>query len=809
MSDEDKGEREPKDSGPESTAGSSAGARTGSESGERESRGREDSATSAAGVAFDAAMADAYAGGRKLTVSAGRDVHITFEAHRATGVRAVGATPGKVSAKQIRALRDAYAKVPEYDALLEVLRSQRLLVLVGRCSSGRSTTALLLLEALTGEALSRLPPLPTLAEINEAEIGTAHGYVGEVDLVGGEGTRVDADRLAKLLDDKGSYCVVVARPSPGLRRTLGHYLVECSAADLHDVLTLHVEAGIGDDDDPGRMMDLADDDRVRALIRPAAAPAQVAEIAGLVLAHGRGEIDMDEVEARATEILYDERIEEWFSVLRGAPHGIRAERNRHLTAMRIAVAVFDEMPRHIAESEAANLAGIMGTPASTARTGTPAGTPQLAIPRAGVRLLDPDDTLALLASTPIECERRDVPHGRRTVPGEVIRYSDDRMPAAVLRCVWQGQYALRGPVVEWLDGLSRDPRSDVRLRAAQAAGLLCSIDLTHTLDALIAPAAGAVPEAVRPAGFRTEDEPDEDDEHGDGRGGEVWRGRRYFAAVAVDQAARDPQLQKTLRGLLTRWRRADDPAMRWTAAVALGFDLGASAPRDALDELRVLGTPWEARRYRTHEAKRGRKRARALQQEKEVFHAAASGVEGLFRFGAHHEALAQLEAWIGDPRLSVRLLAYQAVIYIMGTSVATVAHPEHGVSGPPDELVSADDRRDRGRWPILLALHGRRSELQGLAADLVWRVLRSNQRKVALEVLGDWFEFAEDDDAMLAAVEAFLPRLVKEESDRGRLRGLVRQMRHRWEDPLAEDVADRLEDVIAGTRTVGGRTVLA
>jgi hypothetical protein len=192
-----------------------------------------------------------------------------------------------------------------------------------------------------------------------------------------------------------------------------------------------------------------------------------------------------------------------------------------------------------------------------------------------------------------------------------------------------------------------------------------------------------------------------------------------------------------------------------------------------------------------------------------VFHAAASGVEGLFRFGAHHEALAQLEAWIGGPRWSVRLLAYQAVIYIMGRSVATVAQPEHGASGPPDELVSADDRRDRGRWPILLALHGRRSELQGLAADLVWRVLRSSQRQVALEVLGDWFEFAEDDDAMLAAVEAFLPLLVKEESDRGRLRGLVRQMRHRWEDPLAEDVADRLEDVIAGTRTVGGRTVLA
>jgi hypothetical protein len=748
-----------------------------------------------------------------VTVRAGRDAHITFEAHLASGIRNIGTTPGPVPSTQIEALRASYVEVPEYATLLRVLQSRRLLVLVGACSSGRSTTALHLLDALTDGSVARLPPATTLATIAEQQIDANRGYLGEIDLVAGEQTRVAADRLADLLEQQQSYCVLIARPSPGLRRALGHYWVECPAVDPHELLAQHLDAGVGPDDDPSlpeRMAELATVDRVRALIRPAASPAQVAEIAGLLLAHGRGEIGMDEVEARAEAILYDECIEEWFSVLRGAPHGFRAERSRRLTAMRIAIAVFDGMPRHIAESAAEELAVHMGTPAPAADTRKVAGATQLAIPRAAVRLLDPDDTLELLASTPLECERRDVPFGRGVVPGEVIRYRDDRMPSAVLRCVWQGQYALRRSMISWLESLSRNPRLDVRHRAAQAAGLLCSIDFTHTLDALIVPAAEARPEARSFTGLRNADENDENDEdQDDDEHDDRWRDRRQFAAVAMDHAARDPRLQKAVRGRLSRWRRSADPALRWTAAVALGYDVGARDPRDALDELRILGTPWEARRYRQLETsrQRGRKRTLALGQEKAVFHAAGWGVAGLFRFGAHRQVLDQLREWIDDPRWSVRLLAIQAVIYIMEMSVSRVGRPEHGDAAALDELVSGSDRQERARWPVLLALHGRRSALQGPAADLVRRVLRSSERKVALEVLADWLEDAADDDAMLAAVEAFLPLLVVEESDRGRLRGLVREMRNRWEDPLPEEVADRLEDVIAGIRLIGGRKV--
>jgi len=430
----------------------------------------------------------------------------------------------------------------------------------------------------------------------------------------------------------------------------------------------------------------------------------------------------------------------------------------------------------------------------------PSGGTPLPIPRTGMRLLDPDDSATMLADTPIETESQDVPLSTGMVPGEVIRYRDRRMSAALLRYVWQSQYALRHPMITWLDGLSRDPRTNVRLRAAQAAGLICSLDFTHTFDALIRPAAEARPD-VRPVADVEND--DQDDEDFDAS----WQYRRYFAAVAMDHVARDPRLRKAVRGQLSRWRRSDDPALRWTAAIALGYDVGARTPDNALNELRVLGTPWEARRYRELEASASSKRARALTAEEEVFHAAGSGVAGLFRYGAHREVLDQLRAWIDDPHSSVRLLAVQAVIYIMGTTVSAVGRPETRGPAVSDELVADSDRQDRARWPVLLAMHGRQNPVERPAADLVRRALRSKDRKVALEVLGGWFASAGEDGDVLAAVEAFLPLLVVEESDRGRLRGLVKEMRHRWEEPLPGLVADRLDDALVRIRTIAGRKV--
>ena len=125
-------------------------------------------------------------------------------------------------------------------------------------------------------------------------------------------------------------------------------------------------------------------------------------------------------------------------------------------------------------------------------------------------------------------------------------------------------------------------------------------------------------------------------------------------------------------------------------------------------------------------------------------------------------------------------------------------------------LLDEADRDERGRWPILIALHGRHPELQRQGAELIRFALAGREQKVVLEAFEDVFFIAEDyPETALPAVEAFLPLVIKDESDRGRLLGLLRKMRDAWADPLTVEVAIRLEEVIVGIPVVTGRKVFS
>lgn len=762
-------------------------------------------------VFTDAATVHAYDDGRRLldpTVIAGRDVHITVQTFM-RGAQGFVGSPGRVPEEQLETLRQTYAAVEGYGDLVSHLRRQRLLILVGAESSGRSTTALHLLDEVSDGNVSRLEPgsdLTSRMGLASSRFDEHHGYVGELDVSDGEQMRVGTDRLAAELALRNAYCVLVARPSPTLRHVLGPYRAECSVVSPMKMLENHLHAGLsGDSDlDDDWVVDIVVRDDVAELIGHAALPAQVAEIATLLLRNGRSDI-APELRARIEQILFDERFEEWFAALGALRPGVGGRRIRQLTAIRIAVAVFDKMPRHIAVAAADDLAAHLESPHPPPRTSPDAAPPPAM--RGPARLLDPDEARSLASSSAIRIEQRDVLDGSGVVPGEVIRYADDRIPVALLRWVWMTQYALREPIIAWLDGLSREPRGHVRLRAAQAAGLLCTVDFTHTVSNLVQPAAEARPGVA--SAFTVVDEQKADVDEEDQL--DVAWSRHHFAAVAMDHAARDPALHQAVRGLLTRWRRSQQAALRWTSAIALGFDVGAREVDKTLDELRVLGTPGESDRFREIEQsdQDGRRRAFALRHENEVFNAAASGMVWLFRIGAHRQVLDALALWMLHPRRSVRWLALQSVIYMMKVRVAAVGRPEANDPQRSDDLVSDVDRTSRRNWPVLLALHTDDRQLGDRSAALVRDALRTRHRRPVLKVLADWIELAAEDDDALAAVEAALTRLVREETDRARLRGLVRHMQHRWEDPLADGVAQRIDAVLTEITIDPGEKVLA
>jgi hypothetical protein len=740
----------------------------------------------------DKATRTAYERGRRLlspaTVKASRSPQIAVDRPIVAGAQQVSSAPGPVSMNQIEQVRDRFVAVPGLAALQSALRERSLVVLVAAERSGRSTTGLWLLDERTDGAVSRLdptanPPFPAADQIVEG-----HGYLASIDRTTVP-NRVVADRLAADLAAKGAYCVITAHPTSALRRELGFYCVEHVQADPVAILGRHLQAGVGavDGDELGaRVEELASSPVTARLLGPAARPFEAAEAAALLLAHGRGERSRDETDTLIERLVVDDRIEEWFSVLVGITHGQHADRARRLTAMRIAVAVFDGLPRHIAETTAERLAIRMAVP--PAPPGDAFGSDRFVLPRTGPRGVDPDETATLLATTPITVARGEVPVFARTVPGETISYRDDRLPSAVLRCVWHNHYPLRAPMLGWLADLSRDERQQVRFRAAQAAGLLCALDYTHTLDALVLPAAIAGSDAA------------------DGEVPTDVSWRRQFAAMAIDHVARDERLRRFVRFQVRRWRRAADPALRWTAAYAYGFDIGARDPEHTFEELRVLGTPWESRPYATmtHTQKR---------DEESVFHAAGAAIAGMFCAGAHIEVLAKLHDWIVDPRSSVRLLAAQAVIYLTTEMAFRIGTPEAtGDGGGPEAvpLLDETDREQRAIWPVLVALHGRHPELQRQGAELIRFALRSNAQTVALTAFGDIFDIAEDyPDTALPAVEAFLPLVIKDEADRGRLLDLLHRMRHAWADALSPEVADRLEGVITGIPVVTGRKVFS
>jgi hypothetical protein len=80
-----------------------------------------------------------------------------------------------------------------------------------------------------------------------------------------------------------------------------------------------------------------------------------------------------------------------------------------------------------------------------------------------------------------------------------------------------------------------------------------------------------------------------------------------------------------------------------------------------------------------------------------------------------------------------------------------------------------------------------------IAALLRWGLRRRRGDFVAKDLLGPWIRVAEKDDECLRALTWFIPRLVCDSNDEGRLLHLIRRLRSDWCDPLDNDPATALE----------------
>ncbi|MFJ8962120.1 hypothetical protein ACIRG5_22295 [Lentzea sp. NPDC102401] len=696
------------------------------------------------------AFGEAYDEGRFLTTdgpmafirnSVADQIHVGDQHHHYSVGGGGARRSGSVHEDELEAVCARYVPVIRYDDMRSTLEDRRVLALCGEPGTGRFTTAVRLLADVGCEVISRFDAGQDLVALTANDFECRHGYV--LELLGAAGSATNETQLDKLRDlvEKSSSNVVLIIERDELQgRHLGNYAVLYSPPESYRILESHLTEEVRQDaqDAQTLLRELSESVRLRRALGRAPRPVEVAQMARLLAEYGRGTIGLDEVEAQAAQLV-QRQVVEWFAALPGLRPAELADALR-LAAFRIALAVLNRSPynmvaeagRQLADLFAKDVKGVSTTESS----------------------LFADDRQSRLPKSRAEVVEGSMSVGLERVPVGLVTYSDDRLPVLLLSYVWKNHHGLRKVMVQWLKSLSKDGRPMIWVRAAQATGLFCSLDFHSTFEDMIRPGAAAM--------------------------GKRRNQRRLFAAVALDQAARDERFVDAIDERLKFWRRHGTVAERWTAAAALGYDLGRRSIDSTFEELRVLGTPSEQQS--------------ALDEwtDSSLVQTSGYSVANLFAFGEVEPVLGKLAEWTSSERQSVRKLAWWAMLYLIHMHGFSLDH-----LGMSAGRVERPTPRTREHWPLLLALQDEQPHLAGPIADLLRWGLRGRRGDfVARYLFGPWIRAAEKDGECLRALISFVPHLVHDEFDVRRLNYLVNRLRHDWSDPLKDDAARLLESAI-------------
>ncbi|MGW2048115.1 hypothetical protein ACWCPF_23470 [Streptomyces sp. NPDC001858] len=799
---------------------------------------------------------------------------------------------GEVPEDELVRLSRSYCAPDGYQALKEVLRERSVLVLVAPPGTGRRTTALCLLEELTRDARQQARKEPADA-IHEPAGDTPEppAAPGEhAELAPGQVTRLDAASLEHILRDpatvaarvapgggfvlqlpdapgdwtapseahlgalaaalarRDAYAVLVASPStPAGALLTGRHALRCPSAPAPELLSWHLLRRLAAEEAEAGPDTLDKGERIlrHPLLRQALGipldelrPAETDALAGLVVRHLRGPLTRAQLLDRCGEVARAQA-RSWFAGAREAAATTEEAAHALLrqAAFRVALAVLDGE----AFSSVADAADLLARELLTARTpGEEPGRPVFA-----------EDWDGLLAAARAEFGRTDdeslagVP-----LPVRTVRYRGDAFAGAVLAEVWHSHHAARGPVVRWLRALADDPRPQVWVRAALAAGELCTADPGYGFVELVAPLAAA--RSPR---------------------------RRYAAATALDQAGRREPYRSAVRAVVEEWAHADDAGLRWTAALTLGHGRVEPDTRTAVELLGRLGTRDEGRHlqvasYALARLAAGSRAAEALtlldewaaevagerrdlalltgvrlctavgedywepeSPDAEEVAGDTDGGDGGGGGGGGEPAgrdartgpagagrPSRRPGWVGAARSAGRAASTVRLPGMWRTVPDRPAVPRADVAAVDAELGRLRD------WPLALALAVTVPEAAGPLAGLLWRVFDSHlSGERALDGLSSWLRAAEQDAAPTAAPTAaaaapavatdatdaadgellralvwFLPLLVREERDWQRLGWVLEAMAADPGEPMDERFVGQVLDAVgAGLRGRG------
>jgi hypothetical protein len=670
--------------------------------------------------------------------------------------RSVARTPGSVRDDVLVWVRSRYLEVPGYRVMAEILDGRRVLLLRGQPGTGRFTTGLHLLDSRASGRILRADGKKVLANPTKDDFPEENaGYVAELSREDSVAVTVEKlDKLRDVVTERHAFCVLISVTDPRDRDLFEGYAADYEPPEPAALLKKHTDEEVLPDDPPDverRLADLLDADWVARALGPRPRPMESVRVAIRLAEHARGAITREEVE-RAAEAAVRFQISEWFTPLSALPAGAEHDEALHLTAFRVALAVLNESPYQTVAAAAGTL-GTMLIEASADR-----GTRHAS--------LFSDDPASRLPALRAEMRDGTAAFGVIRVPISLLVFHDERYPQAILRYVWENHHQMAITVLDWLGDLCGDTRPLVWVRAAQAVGFLASLGYVEVFPRTIEPAVRAIGEL-------------------DGTG---WR--NLAPAVALDQAAQHAHLREAIRDRLRSWRRGGVFGQRWTAAATYGFVLGGEHIGEALEELRVLGTPSERRQPL----------ADGDVDDRALVRIAGFSIAKLFAFGQMDEVLDHLLRWIAGPRTSLRALAQSAVRDLILLYGFELDHLAVAVGREPSVLPEG-----MKTWPLLLSVCVQNPEFTEPVAELLRQSLRREGDPAAKRFLGGWVRQCERDEQLLTAFAEFLPHVVRHEADEYRLTYLLDRLSQDWAEPLRPDVADRLRRAILSNR-VGSST---
>ncbi|WP_458088698.1 hypothetical protein [Streptomyces malaysiensis] len=493
-------------------------------------------------------------GGARTAREARAHLHIPVGPARLCAEPAPHPLPeGPVPREELDRLRRLYRTVPGHTAMRDHLRRTGLLALCGEPGTGRAWTGLALLAELSelaGGGVARLGsgiPYGASGTKTTEKTERGHGYLLELPAEQADSTVEPLlDRLRAHFAEHEAFCVVLVAGGPAAERLLRgrRHAVPYQPPAAAEVLDRHLAELLADR--PAELLETARATARRPELAEALGldeprPGEAARLAGHLAAHAEGRLSEERLLEHCRSFAPHQAREWLLEAARPGtlPAALPALRT---AALRIALAVFDGSS-HSLMAEAAELLTwelavtldpqyAPGRPLFSARPGA-----SLAMARAvhgeGVEDL-----------------------GDASVPVRAVWFEGRRLAPAVLHESWDAHHNLRGPMARWLRALCDDPRPQVWVRAAVAAGVLCARDYLYGLVELALPLA------------RTDS-----------------RVQRMAAATALAEASRAPEVRSAVNGLLHDWARGDDERECETAALAHGYGLAAGSVAASLEEL--------------------------------------------------------------------------------------------------------------------------------------------------------------------------------------------------------------------------------